>query len=69
MENASDAQKVVAAANKKEMIIAGKHPKIKVSMKHSHLNKRYLEIIVCTFIFKETAFSKHWRHLEEGAAF
>lgn len=49
MEHASDAQKVVAAANNNEISIAGKHPKIKVSLKHSHLNKRYLEIIVCTF--------------------
>ncbi|XP_065127532.2 matrin 3-like 1.1 [Paramisgurnus dabryanus] len=41
MENASDAEKVVAAANKNKITIAGKHPKITVSTKHSSLNKRY----------------------------
>ncbi|XP_051514105.1 matrin-3-like isoform X2 [Myxocyprinus asiaticus] len=41
MENASDAEKVVAAANMNEITIAGKHPKISVSTKHRHLNKRY----------------------------
>ncbi|XP_051945172.1 uncharacterized protein LOC127617264 isoform X2 [Xyrauchen texanus] len=41
MENASDAEKVVAAANMKEITIAGKHPMIAVSTKHRHLNKRY----------------------------
>ncbi|XP_051506616.1 matrin-3-like isoform X2 [Myxocyprinus asiaticus] len=41
MENASDAEKVVAAANMNKITIAGKHPKIAVSTKHTHLNKRH----------------------------
>ncbi|XP_073676335.1 matrin 3-like 1.1 [Garra rufa] len=39
MKNASDAEKVVAAANMNKITVAGKHPKISVSTKHAHLNK------------------------------
>uniref|UniRef100_A0A9J7WUD5 Matrin 3-like 1.1 n=1 Tax=Cyprinus carpio carpio TaxID=630221 RepID=A0A9J7WUD5_CYPCA len=42
MEKASDAEKVVAAANMNKITVAGKNPKISVSTKHAHLNKRYL---------------------------
>uniref|UniRef100_A0A673MSB3 Uncharacterized LOC107741065 n=1 Tax=Sinocyclocheilus rhinocerous TaxID=307959 RepID=A0A673MSB3_9TELE len=41
MKNASDAEKVVAAANMNKITVAGMHPKISVSTKHAHLNKRY----------------------------
>ncbi|XP_043113279.1 matrin 3-like 1.1 [Puntigrus tetrazona] len=41
MKKASDAEKVVAAANMNKITIAGVHPKILVSRKHAHLNKRY----------------------------
>uniref|UniRef100_A0A8C1M581 Matrin 3-like 1.1 n=1 Tax=Cyprinus carpio TaxID=7962 RepID=A0A8C1M581_CYPCA len=41
MEKASDAEKVVAAANMNKITVAGKNPKISVSTKHAHLNKRY----------------------------
>ncbi|XP_056327954.1 matrin 3-like 1.1 isoform X2 [Danio aesculapii] len=41
MENASEAEKVVSAANMNKITVAGKHPKIAVSTKHAHLNKRY----------------------------
>ncbi|XP_052006265.1 matrin 3-like 1.1 [Xyrauchen texanus] len=41
MENASDAEKVVAVANMNKITIAGKHPKIAVSTKHTNLNKRH----------------------------
>ncbi|XP_059371451.1 matrin 3-like 1.1 isoform X2 [Carassius carassius] len=41
MKNASDAEKVVAAANMNKITVAGIHPKILVSTKHAHLNKRY----------------------------
>ncbi|XP_052430372.1 matrin 3-like 1.1 isoform X4 [Carassius gibelio] len=40
MKNASDAEKVVAAANMNKITVAGIHPKILVSTKHAHLNKR-----------------------------
>ncbi|XP_016148751.1 uncharacterized protein [Sinocyclocheilus grahami] len=39
MKKASDAEKVVAAANMNEITVAGKNPKISVSTKHAHLNK------------------------------
>uniref|UniRef100_A0A8C2F3L0 Matrin 3-like 1.1 n=1 Tax=Cyprinus carpio TaxID=7962 RepID=A0A8C2F3L0_CYPCA len=42
MEKASDAEKVIAAANMNKITVAGIHPKILVSTKHAHLNKRYL---------------------------
>lgn len=42
MEKASDAEKVVAAANMNKITVAGRNPKISVSTKHAHLNKRYL---------------------------
>ncbi|XP_016148746.1 uncharacterized protein [Sinocyclocheilus grahami] len=38
-QTASDAEKVVAAANMNEITVAGKNPKISVSTKHAHLNK------------------------------
>uniref|UniRef100_A0A672MH95 Matrin 3-like 1.1 n=1 Tax=Sinocyclocheilus grahami TaxID=75366 RepID=A0A672MH95_SINGR len=41
MKNASDAEKVVAAADINKITVAGMHPKISVSTKHAHLNKRY----------------------------
>ncbi|XP_039510278.1 matrin 3-like 1.1 isoform X2 [Pimephales promelas] len=41
MENACDAEKVVSAANMNTITVAGKHPKVSVSTKHAHLNKRY----------------------------
>ncbi|XP_056106316.1 matrin 3-like 1.1 isoform X2 [Rhinichthys klamathensis goyatoka] len=41
MENARDAEKVVSAANMNTITVAGKHPKVSVSTKHAHLNKRY----------------------------
>lgn len=41
MENACDAEKVVSAANMNKITVAGKHPKVSVSTKHAHLNKRY----------------------------
>ncbi|XP_042594545.1 uncharacterized protein LOC109080479 isoform X2 [Cyprinus carpio] len=41
MEKASDAEKVIAAANMNKITVAGIHPKILVSTKHAHLNKRY----------------------------
>ncbi|KAK7141550.1 hypothetical protein R3I93_015638 [Phoxinus phoxinus] len=41
MENACDAKKVVSAANMNTITVAGKHPKVSVSTKHSHLNRRY----------------------------
>ncbi|XP_016307355.1 uncharacterized protein LOC107662019 isoform X1 [Sinocyclocheilus anshuiensis] len=39
MKKASDAEKVVAAANMNKITVAGKNPKISVSTKHAHLNK------------------------------
>ncbi|XP_067314129.1 uro-adherence factor A-like isoform X4 [Pseudorasbora parva] len=41
MENACDAEMVVSAANMNKITVAGKHPKVSVSTKHAHLNKRY----------------------------
>ncbi|KAF4104661.1 matrin 3-like 1.1 [Onychostoma macrolepis] len=41
MKKASDAEKVVAAANMNKITVAGMHPKIAVSSKHANLNKRY----------------------------
>uniref|UniRef100_A0A8C1XSS6 Matrin 3-like 1.1 n=1 Tax=Cyprinus carpio TaxID=7962 RepID=A0A8C1XSS6_CYPCA len=41
MEKASDAEKVVAVANMNKITVAGRNPKISVSTKHAHLNKRY----------------------------
>lgn len=58
MKNASDAERVVAAANMNKITVAGIHPKISVSTKHAHLNKRYwiviyaLNFYVLKFIFK-----------------
>lgn len=45
MKNASDAEKVVAAANMNKIAVAGIHPKVSVSTKHAHLNKRYWIVI------------------------
>uniref|UniRef100_A0A673JN73 Uncharacterized LOC107756708 n=1 Tax=Sinocyclocheilus rhinocerous TaxID=307959 RepID=A0A673JN73_9TELE len=49
MKKASDAEKVVAAANMNKITVAGKNPKISVSTKHAHLNKRYLIVIYIYF--------------------
>lgn len=45
MKNASDAEKVVAAANMNKITVAGIHPKVSVSTKLANLNKRYWIVI------------------------
>lgn len=50
MKHASDAEKVVAAANMDTITVAGIHPKIEVSTEHAHLNKRYW-IVIYALIF------------------